>query len=108
MCAKLQTNQNLFKVTPIKFTDIVRNEHTEMLDQYYAVNGWQLERWENATTSGYHIFFGRGVQVDGHFEYQFPYLLDKDELLDAIDQWQIDSIEKYPGVIVHDAQANEA
>lgn len=30
---------------------------------------------------GYQVFFGTGVQVDNLYEYGFPYLCDKDELL---------------------------
>lgn len=51
------------------------------LDVHFAKNGWKLERWEAPNSSGYQVFFGENVQVDNNFEYGFPYLFDKEEVI---------------------------
>lgn len=115
-----------FDIRPVKFVDLVQSEKAERLDAYLQINGWQLQRWDRKTAlpipdikdkfgkqviceeqPGYQIFFGKGIQVDNHYEYQFPFLLDECELLDAIDRWQIDNIEKYARIIDHNTEPEE-
>ncbi len=64
----------------IRFTDVMPRVMGEKLDAYFAENGWQLQAWDTNGSVGYQVYFGKGVQVDNHFEYGFPYLYDIDEL----------------------------
>ena len=99
-----------FTKTAVRFTDIAQADpgRAAMLDKHFELNSWQLQRWENGESSGYNIYFGEGVQVDNHYEYLSPYLLEEGELLDAMNQWNIDAPKKYEGVIRHEDKSSFA
>lgn len=70
-----------FEVQPIKFSDLLLGTIGKELDVFFEKNNWELQSWKNAQTQGYQVFFGEGVQVDNNYEYGFPYLFEKDELI---------------------------
>lgn len=59
------------------FASLLHNHVGAALDKCFAEKGWVLQHHEG----GYQVFFGKGVQVDNHYEYGFPYLYDQDELI---------------------------
>jgi len=65
------------------FSELIPGSIGESLDAYFAKRGWKLlTRPLGADgAAGYQVFFGEGVQVDNRYEYGFPYLYDKEELL---------------------------
>lgn len=64
-----------------KFSELIPGPIGDNLDLYFNKNGWKLERWEEGDKAGYQVFFGKNVQVDNQFEYGFPYLFDKDDVI---------------------------
>jgi len=69
------------QIKAVKFSDLLPDPAGAALDAHFDRNGWELQLWDNGESSGYQVFFGKGVQVDQHMEYGFPYLYGADELL---------------------------
>lgn len=67
-------------ISKIKFSELLQNEIGESLDRHFAKNGWALQRWDDGQEVGYQVYFGKGEQVDNHYEYGFPYLFDQAEV----------------------------
>ena len=65
----------------VLFASLLPEPMGSALDDHFKKNGWELQAWDNGKVQGYQVFFGDGVQVDNSYEYGFPYLYDKDELL---------------------------
>lgn len=65
----------------IQFCDLIPGPVGQELDAHFKNKNWELQSWDTGSSSGYQVFFGEGVQVDNLFEYGFPYLYEKDELL---------------------------
>lgn len=65
----------------VLFASLLPEPMGTALDGHFKKNGWELQAWDNGKVQGYQVFFGDGVQVDNSYEYGFPYLYDKDELL---------------------------
>lgn len=65
------------------FSELIPGSIGESLDAHFAKRGWKLLTRQTGSdgASGYQVFFGEGVQVDNLYEYGFPYLYDKEELL---------------------------
>ena len=66
----------------ILFSSLMSDPAGSAMDLHFEKNGWELQAWDTGTAQGYQIFFGKGVQVDNNYEYGFPYLYDKEELLE--------------------------
>lgn len=56
-------------ISKIKFSELLQNEIGESLDRHFAKNGWALQRWDDGQEVGYQVYFGKGEQVDNHYEY---------------------------------------
>lgn len=65
----------------ITFASLLPEPVGSKIDLHFKKNGWELQAWDTGSAKGYQIFFGSGVQVDNNYEYGFPYLYDKEELL---------------------------
>ena len=70
-----------YMVQSIKFSDLLPGTIGKELDLFFEKNNWVLQSWKADKTQGYQVFFGEGVQVDNNYEYGFPYLFEKDELI---------------------------
>ena len=64
-----------------KFSELCEGEQFEAVDRYFLEQGWKLELWKEENDFGYQVFFGEGVQVDNYYEYGFPYLFAKEEVI---------------------------
>jgi len=64
---------------PVKelFYDILPLPVGAALDKHFEQKGWELQ----FLGGGYQIFFGVGVQVDNLYEYGFPHLYSKEDLV---------------------------
>ena len=66
----------------ISFSSVLPSPIGTQLDALFRQRGWQLQRCTpEGGNSGYQVYFGSGVQVDNHYEYGFPYLYGRDELV---------------------------
>lgn len=66
----------------ISFSSLLPPPVGTQLDELFHQRNWQLQRWTPEDGKpGYQVYFGPGVQVDNHYEYGFPYLYEKAELL---------------------------
>lgn len=72
---------NCFIKRPITFSELVGGKMGDDLDAHFKNKAWELQEWTNDSSTGYQVFFGTGVQVDNLYEYGFPYLYDKEELV---------------------------
>ena len=65
------------------FSELIPGSIGERLDTHFAKRGWKLVTRQSGSdgAAGYQVFFGEGVQVDNRYEYGFPYLYDREELL---------------------------
>ena len=81
-----------------KFSELIAGPIGDKLDLHFNKNGWKLERWEEGETSGYQVFFGKNVQVDNQFEYGFPYLFDKEEVIAFAKNFYENKIMKNPSL----------
>ena len=78
---KKESSLDEIKKEPVLFSSMLPEPMGSALDNHFVKNGWELQAWDSGEAQGYQVFFGKGVQVDNNFEYGFPYLYDKDELL---------------------------
>lgn len=69
------------KKNHISFSSLLPEPMGSALDLHFEKRGWELQAWDTGNAQGYQIYFGAGVQVDNYYEYGFPYLYDKEELL---------------------------
>lgn len=65
----------------VVFSSLLPEPVGAALDSHFEKHGWELQAWDTGNAQGYQIYFGAGVQVDNNYEYGFPYLYDKEELL---------------------------
>lgn len=72
------------------FSSLLHNHVGVALDKHFEKNGWILQRSEG----GYQVFFGKGVQVDNHYEYGFPYLYDQNELIAFANEFYITKLRR--------------
>lgn len=69
------------EIEDVKFSTLVPGVMGDALDSLFEKNNWTLQFWNNDKSTGYQVYFGEGVQVDNLYEYGFPYLYDKDDVL---------------------------
>lgn len=71
---------DIFKIKPIRFSDVFPGATSDALDAHFKEQGWELQVWDTASGPGYQVYFGEGVQVDNLYEYGFPHLFEKEDL----------------------------
>jgi len=87
-----------YQIRAIKFADIIANKTSKKLDCFFEMNGWQLQEWSRDGFLGYNIFYGKGIQVNNRFEYEFPYLFSKEELINCATSWNVPEPRIYEGM----------
>lgn len=61
----------------VRFSSLLHSPVGAWLDAYFADQGWELQEIDGE----YQVYFGRGVQVDNRYEYGFPHLVTREDLL---------------------------
>ena len=61
----------------VRFSELIHSPIGEWLDAHFTDQGWELQEIDGE----YQVYFGRGVQVDNRYEYGFPHLVTKEDLL---------------------------
>jgi len=69
------------RIKKVHFTDIMPHPMGRALDKDFSKRNWTLQLWCNGQTEGYQVYFGKAVQVDNLYEYGFPHLYEKEDLV---------------------------
>lgn len=85
-------------IKKVTFTELLNDTRIgPAVDQYFKRRGWDLRivrRISKDSQEGYQVYFGKGVQVDNHYEYGFSCLFEEEDVIAFAGNFFMDKVLK--------------